>query len=249
MLLKCSNSGVSVGNYSKYVTGWTSRLWLSVDANDFCFHHHVQTGSGAELVSCWKVSGVIFPKYSGRDEKLNIGLQLVHWLRMHEVIPLCQYVFIGWCLLKNIWAYNFLFALPELMPASHRYMPKRIKVILLSCGSVHNLSMQNASVLENVKQASNIEQDILTYEVPAVFRHAFNGFWNSISLYPVAVMLLCKTKKQGFPLRSTLLMTLFWESAWSSGNVLQRFSRTYYLRLQGDWIGVWVDDLASTQTH
>ena len=33
-------------------------------------------GSGAQQVSYWKVTGEIFPKHSGRDEKENSGLLL-----------------------------------------------------------------------------------------------------------------------------------------------------------------------------
>jgi hypothetical protein len=43
--------------------------------------------------------------------------------------------------------------------------------MLLSWGLVYSLSMQNTSALDNVQQASNIEQDILIYGVPVMFTH------------------------------------------------------------------------------
>jgi len=43
--------------------------------------------------------------------------------------------------------------------------------MLLSWGLLYSLSMQNTSALENVQQASRIEQDILIYGVPVMFTH------------------------------------------------------------------------------
>lgn len=50
--------------------------------------------------------------------------------------------------------------------------------MLLAWVLVHSLSMQNTSTLDNVLQTSNIEQDILIYSVPVMFRHTFNKLGN-----------------------------------------------------------------------
>lgn len=41
----------------------------------------------------------------------------------------------------------------------------------LSWSFVYSLSMQNTRALDNVQQASNIEQDILIYGVPVMSTH------------------------------------------------------------------------------
>ena len=57
----------------------------------------------------------------------------------------------------------------------------------LSWSFVYSLSMQNTRALDNVQQASNIEQDILIYGVPVMSTHTYNKLRNateSIFLIP-----------------------------------------------------------------
>jgi len=41
--------------------GWTSRVWFSVGAEIFCFHHHIQIGSEAHPASYSMSTGGSFP--------------------------------------------------------------------------------------------------------------------------------------------------------------------------------------------
>jgi NAD(P)H-flavin reductase len=60
-------------------------------------------------------------------------------------------------------------------------------ILQLINAKFYSLSMQNTSALDNVQQASNIEQDILICGVPVMFRHTYNKLRNgtdSIFLIP-----------------------------------------------------------------